>query len=87
MSKYDAVYLVVDNQAINQIRVESCKRRNRDTFSGSLAALDLSLPEVFSIYVLPLCLWCEFVIVTPISYITASGIKKKKKKKSQNIFR
>ena len=28
-----------NNQAINWVRVESCKTRNRGTFSGSLAAL------------------------------------------------
>ena len=37
MSKYDAVYFVGDNQAIN--RVGSTKTRNRGAFSGSLAAL------------------------------------------------
>ena len=39
MSKYEAVYFVVDNQAINRVRVDSDKTRNRGTFSGSLAAL------------------------------------------------
>ena len=37
MSKYDAVYFVGDNEAIN--RVDSSKTRNRGAFSGSLAAL------------------------------------------------
>ena len=39
MSKYEAVYFVGDNQAINRIRVDSYKTRNRGAFSGSLAAL------------------------------------------------
>ena len=39
MSKYDAVYFVGDNQAINRVRVDSSRTRNRGAFSGSLAAL------------------------------------------------
>ena len=39
MSKYDALYFVGDNQAINRVRVDSSKTRNRGAFSGSLAAL------------------------------------------------
>ena len=39
MSKYEAVYFVGDNQAINRVRVGSYKTRNRGAFSGSLAAL------------------------------------------------
>ena len=39
MSKYNAVYFVGDDQAINRVRVDSSKTRNRGTFSGSLAAL------------------------------------------------
>ena len=39
MSKYEAVYFVGDNQAINRVRVDSSKTRNRGAFSGSLAAL------------------------------------------------
>ena len=39
MSKYEAVYFVGNNQAINQVRVDSYKTRNRGAFSGSLAAL------------------------------------------------
>ena len=39
MSKYEAVYFVGDNQAINGVRVDSYKTRNRGAFSGSLAAL------------------------------------------------
>ena len=39
MSKYEAVYFVGDNQAVNRVRVGSFKTRNRGTFSGSLAAL------------------------------------------------
>ena len=39
MSKYEAVYFVGDNQAINRVRVDSPKTRNRGAFSGSLAAL------------------------------------------------
>ena len=39
MSKYEAVYFVGDNQAINRVRVDSYKTRNRGAFSGSLAAL------------------------------------------------
>ena len=39
MSKYDDVYFVGDNQAINRVRVGSSKTRNRGAFSGSLAAL------------------------------------------------
>ena len=44
MSKYEAVYFVGDNQAINRVRIDSSKTRNRGAFSGSLAAL------VFTIY-------------------------------------
>ena len=44
MSKYEAVYFVGDNQAINRVRIDSSKTRNRGAFSGSLAALFLSLP-------------------------------------------
>ena len=39
MSKYEAVYFMGDNQAINQVRVGSFKTRNQGAFSGSLAAL------------------------------------------------
>ena len=39
MSKYEAVYFVGDNQAINRIGIDSSKTRNRGAFSGSLAAL------------------------------------------------
>ena len=39
MPKYEAVYFVGDNQAVNRVRVDSYKTRNRGTFSGSLAAL------------------------------------------------
>ena len=39
MSKYEAVYFVGDNQAINRVRVDSSKTRNRGAFSDSLAAL------------------------------------------------
>ena len=39
MSKYEAVYFVGDNQAINRVRIDSSKMRNRGAFSGSLAAL------------------------------------------------
>ena len=39
ISKYEAVYFVGDNQAINRVRVDSSKTRNRGAFSGSLAAL------------------------------------------------
>ena len=43
MSKYEAVYFVGDNQAINRVRVDSSNTRNRGAFSGSLAALAQSL--------------------------------------------
>ena len=33
------VYFVGDNEAINRVRVDSSKTRNRGAFSGSLAAL------------------------------------------------
>ena len=39
MSKYEVVYFVGDNQAINRVHVDSSKTRNRGAFSGSLAAL------------------------------------------------
>ena len=42
MSKYEAVYFVGDNQAINRVRIDSSKTRNRGAFSGSLAALLLT---------------------------------------------
>ena len=41
ISKYEAVYFVGDNQAINRVRVGSFKTRNQGAFSGSLAALIL----------------------------------------------
>ena len=40
MSKYE-IYFVGDNQAIN--RVNSSKTRNRGAFSGSLAALVITI--------------------------------------------
>ena len=43
MSKYEAVYFVGDNQAINRVRVDSSKMRNRGAFSGSLAALPVNM--------------------------------------------
>ena len=43
MSKYDEVYFVGDNEAINRVRVGSSKTRNRGAFSGSLAALIVGL--------------------------------------------
>ena len=43
MSKYEAVYFVGNNQAINRVRVDSSKTRNRGAFSGSLAALHRSV--------------------------------------------
>ena len=45
ISKYDTVYFVGDNEAIN--RVDSSKTRNRGAFSGSLAALMLCMYIVF----------------------------------------
>ena len=45
MSKYEAVYFVGDNQAINRVRVDYSKTRNRGAFSGSLAALSVTLPQ------------------------------------------
>ena len=44
MSKYEAVYFVGDNQAINRVQVNSSKRRNQGAFSGSLAALVCTYP-------------------------------------------
>ena len=41
MSKYDSVNFLGNNQVINQVRVGSFEKRNRGTFSGSLAALVL----------------------------------------------
>ena len=38
MSKYDDVYFMGHDQAINQVRVGSSKTRNWGAFSGSLAA-------------------------------------------------
>ena len=38
MSKYEAVYFMGDNQAINSIPVSSFEERNQDTFSGLSAA-------------------------------------------------
>ena len=51
MSKYEAVYFVGDNQAINRVRVDSSKTRNGGAFSGSLAAL-----LKYYIYISPLLL-------------------------------
>ena len=48
MSKYEAVYFVGDNQAINRVRVDSYKTRNRGAFSGSLAALIISAISIDS---------------------------------------
>ena len=42
MSKYDAVYFVGDNQAINRVRVDSSKTRNRGAFLDLLAALQIT---------------------------------------------
>ena len=39
MLKYDEVYFVGENRAINRVGVSSSKTRNRGAFSGSLAAL------------------------------------------------
>ena len=50
MSKYEAVYFVGDNQAINRVRVDSSKTRNRGTFSGSLAALQEMIFEYWLTY-------------------------------------
>ena len=41
MSKYEGVYFVGDNQAINRVRIDSSETRNRGAFSGSLAALHI----------------------------------------------
>ena len=46
MSKYDAVYFVGDNQAINRLRVDSSKTRNRGAFSDSLAPLIISITNI-----------------------------------------
>ena len=43
MSKYEVVYFVGDNQAINRVRVDSSKTRKRGAFSDSLAALIIVL--------------------------------------------
>ena len=43
ISKYDAVYFVSDNQAINRVRVGSSKTSNRGAFSDSFAALLLGV--------------------------------------------
>ena len=43
MSKYYEVYFVDDNQAINRVRVDSSKTRNRGAFSDSLAVLIYSI--------------------------------------------
>ena len=43
MSKYEAVYFVGDNQAINRVRIDSSKTRNRGAFLGSLAALIVTI--------------------------------------------
>ena len=39
MSKYDTVYFVGDNEAINRVQVDSSETKNRDALSGLLAAL------------------------------------------------
>ena len=48
MSKYEAVYFVGDNQAINRVRIDSSKTRNRGAISGSLAALVLTVEKLKS---------------------------------------
>ena len=45
MTKYEAVYFMGDNQAINRVRVDSSKTRNRGAFSGSLTAKNFPLPK------------------------------------------
>ena len=46
MSKYEAVYFLGDNQAINRVQVDSSKTRNQGTFLGSFAALILIWDEL-----------------------------------------
>ena len=46
MSKYDAIYFVGDNQAINRVQVGSSRTRNRGAFSGSFAALFISFLQI-----------------------------------------
>ena len=48
MSKYEAVYFVGDNQAINRVRIDSSKTRNRGAFSGSLAALAVTRADALN---------------------------------------
>ena len=60
MSKYEAVYFVGDNQAINRVRINSSKTRNRGAFSGSLAALH----KINKINVLLLFLMSDNIIST-----------------------
>ena len=48
MSKYEAFYFVGDNQAINRVRVDSSKTRNRGAFSGWLAALLIIIKKYLS---------------------------------------
>ena len=54
MSKYEAVYFVGDNQAINRVRIDSSKTRNRGAFSGSLAALLFIEENVAEYYLYPI---------------------------------
>ena len=57
MSKYEAVYFVGDNQAINRVRIDSSKTRNRGAFSGSLAALDKMHNDVYIKLKRPQCMY------------------------------
>ena len=70
MSKYEAVYFVGDNQAINRVRIDSSKTRNRGAFSGSLAAL-LHKDIISLILGLKAHLKCPFCLlqyVSPVSF-------------------
>ena len=62
MSKYEAVYFVGDNQAINRVRIDSSKMRNRGAFSGSLAALSTSAWPNYGLDVLNITMHTEVVI-------------------------
>ena len=76
MSKYEAVYFVGDNQAINRVRIDSSKTRNRGAFSGSLAALLLSkaivTPKLLQLECLPkIC--CSATLSLAIRWYIAWG--------------
>ena len=68
MSKYEAVYFVGDNQAINRVGVLSSKTGNRGAFLGLLAALIQTF-----YYLNKISLSQPFWIIEAVMYLTYTG--------------